>query len=243
MIYGLLSDIHANLEALEAVLADLGDVDAFLCLGDIVGYGPDPGPCVDRVRELPNLTCVAGNHDLAALGHYDIKWFNPYAGQAILWTSDQLTAEQKAFVSGLPLASDVPEALLVHGSLAEPMAYITTPAEAIQCFDEMPNALCLIGHTHVAEYYRQREGTRVCEQVSLWSGGRFNLDPDLRYIVNPGGIGQPRDGNPAAGFGILDTDAGVVEVRRVSYDIAATQEKMRAAGLPDYLIQRLSVGR
>ena len=243
MIYGLLSDIHANLEALEAVLAELGGLNAFLCLGDIVGYGPDPGPCVDRVRELPNLTCVAGNHDLAALGHYDIKWFNPYAGQAILWTSGQLSADQKSFLSSLPLASDVPQALLVHGSLAEPMAYINTPIEAVQCFDEMPDSLCFVGHTHIAEYYRQPAETRFCEQVSLWSGGQVTLEPELRYIVNPGAIGQPRDGNPAAGFGIYDAEAGVVEVRRVSYDIAGTQEKMRRAGLPDYLIQRLSVGR
>jgi diadenosine tetraphosphatase ApaH/serine/threonine PP2A family protein phosphatase len=123
------------------------------------------------------------------------------------------------------------------------MAYITTPADAIQCFDEMPSALCLIGHTHVAEYYHQRQGTRSCEQVSLWSGGRLNLESDLRYIVNPGATGQPRDGNSAAGCGIFDTEAGVIEVRRVSYEVAATQEKMRGAALPDYLIQRLAVGR
>ncbi len=242
MIYGLISDIHGNLEALEAVLAELAGVEAFLCLGDIVGYGADPVACLQRVRALPDLTCVAGNHDLAAVGHYDVRWFNPYAGQAILWTSRQLAPEHKAYLSSLPLASDVPEAVLVHGSLAEPMAYVTSAAEAMQCFDEMPDGLCLIGHTHVAEYYRQRRETRFCEQVSLWGGGRVALEPDLRYLVNPGAVGQPRDGNPAASFGIYDADAKTIEVRRVSYDIPGAQAKMRQAGLPEYLIVRLTAG-
>jgi len=242
MIYGLISDIHANLEALEAVLAELAGVEAFLCLGDIVGYGAEPVACVERVRELPNLNCVAGNHDLAAVGRYDIKWFNPYASQAILWTSQQLPPEHKSYLSSLPLASDVPEAVLVHGSLAEPMAYITGVVEAMQCFSEMPDGLCLVGHTHVTEYYRQRRETRFCEQISLWPGGRVMLEAEMRYIVNPGAIGQPRDGNPDASFGIYDTEARTIEIRRVSYDIARAQEKMQQAGLPEYLITRLTAG-
>jgi diadenosine tetraphosphatase ApaH/serine/threonine PP2A family protein phosphatase len=243
MTYALISDIHGNLEAFDAVLAALPDVDGFLCLGDIVGYGPDPGGCVDRLRELPNLTCVAGNHDLAAIGRYDINWFNRYAGQAILWTAEQLTAEQKAHLSSLPLAADVPEAVLVHGSLAEPMAYITSVQEAMDCFDEMPDGLCFVGHTHIAEYYRRRNAARSCDQVSLWSGGVLSLEADLSYIVNPGAIGQPRDGNPTASFGLYDPDGGRIETRRVEYPVERVQDRMRDAGLPQYLVERLARGR
>jgi diadenosine tetraphosphatase ApaH/serine/threonine PP2A family protein phosphatase len=243
MTYGLISDIHANLEALEAVLGELSGVDAFLCLGDIVGYGPDPGPCVERVRQLPGLVCVAGNHDLVAVGRYDLNEFNPYAGEAIHWTRQQLSEEQESYLSSLPLTVEAAGAILVHGSLPEEMAYVTTAWDALQCFEAFGGPLCLIGHTHVAECYVLRSATRFPEQISLRSGGVFALDPELRYIVNPGAVGQPRDGNPAAGFGIYDTGVGTIEIRRVSYDIESVQRKMRAAGLPAYLSKRLSVGR
>lgn len=243
MTYGLISDIHANLEALEAVLAELSGVDAFLCLGDIVGYGPDPGPCLERVRRLPGLVCVAGNHDLVAVGRYDLNEFNPFAGEAIQWTRQQLSEEQHSYLSSLPLTAEAAGAVLVHGSLPDEMAYITSAEDARQCFEAFAGPLCFIGHTHVAEHYVLRSGTRFPEQLSLWSGGVFALDPELRYIANPGAVGQPRDGNPAAGFGIYDTEAGTIEVRRVPYDIESVQGKMRAAGLPAYLSERLSAGR
>lgn len=243
MVYGLISDIHGNLEALEAVLAELSGVEAFLCLGDVVGYGPDPAACVERVRELPNLTCVAGNHDLAAVGDYDVSWFNLYAGQAIVWTSRQLTAEQKAYLSSLWRADHVAGAEVVHGSLAEPMSYITGVGEAIDCFDEMQSQLCFVGHTHVAEYYHRSDDARSCEQVSLLPGGGIKLEAGMSYIINPGAIGQPRDGNSAAAFGIYDPEARTVEVRRIGYDVGRVQEKMQRAGLPVYLIERLARGR
>ena len=243
MTYGLISDIHGNLEALKAVLAELAGVDGFVCLGDTVGYGPDPGRCAELLRELPNLTCVSGNHDLAAIGRYDLEWFNPFAQAAIKWTSEQLSPEHKAYLSSLPLTAHVDKAVLVHGSLPDEMAYITTPEEARSCFDAMPGDLVFIGHTHVAEYYRARGNTRFPEQVSLSEGGHIAFESELRYVVNPGAIGQPRDGNPAAAFGIWDVAAGTVETRRVAYDIESAQEKMRRANLPGYLIERLSVGR
>jgi len=243
MTYGLISDIHANLEALDAVLAELSGVDGFVCLGDIVGYGADPGACVDKVRSLPNLTCVAGNHDLAAVGRYDLGWFNSLARDAIQWTSRQLSAEQKSFLASLPLSAHVEQAVAVHGSLPDEMAYITTPQEARVCFDAMPGELALIGHTHVAEYYRLRRSTRFPEQISLRSGGEIAFEPEHRYIVNAGAIGQPRDGNPAASFGLWEVEAGTLETRRVGYDVERQQEKMQAADLPEYLITRLSVGR
>jgi len=243
MIYGLISDIHGNLEAFEVVLAELKGVDAFLCLGDIVGYGPDPGACVDRTRELPNLTCVVGNHDLAAIGEYDLSWFNPYARRAIEWTAERLAPDQRRFLSSLRPTAVVGEVTLVHGSLASPMAYITGKQEALECFRVMAGSLCFVGHTHIAEHYRNRGRTEACDQTSLWGGGSIALEPGLRYIINPGAIGQPRDGNPAASFGTYDSEAGTIEVRRVPYDVGAVQEKMRAAGLPAYLAMRLSQGR
>jgi predicted phosphodiesterase len=242
MLYGLISDIHGNLEALDAALDELRDADAFLCMGDIVGYGADPGICIDRVRGLPNLICVAGNHDLAAVGNYDLGWFNPFAGAAIVWTADQLSEEHKSFLSSLPMKAHVDRALLVHGSLPDEMEYITTVSEARRCFDSMPGDLTFIGHTHVTEYYCARRKGRSPQQVSLLSGGQVEISEDLRYIINPGAIGQPRDGNPKASVGLWDEEAGTVEVRRVSYDIGRAQAKMREARLPDALSERLSLG-
>jgi len=243
MTYGLISDIHGNLEALEAVLSELEGVEGFLCLGDIVGYGADPSACVARMRELRNLTCIAGNHDLAAVGRYDLNWFNPLARVAIEWTSQQLTPEERSYLGSLPLTVELGEAIAVHGSLPEPMEYITTLQEARKCFDAMSGSLVFVGHTHVAEYYRVAGNTRLPEQVPLFSGGQVSLEPEMRHIINPGAIGQPRDGNPKASFGVWNVEAGTVETRRVSYDIARAQDKMRRSQLPEYLIARLADGR
>ncbi|NIQ99296.1 MAG: hypothetical protein GTN78_03735 [Gemmatimonadales bacterium] len=243
MTYGLISDIHGNLEALEAVLAELKDIDGFLCMGDLVGYGADPTACIERTRELPNCVCVAGNHDLAALGSYDLNWFNPFARAAIVWTAEQLRPEHTSYLGSLSLTAHVDGAVLVHGSLPEEMDYITSPAEARMCFDAMPGDFTLIGHTHITEYYLTRRRSRLPEQIALFSGGRIELEDDLRYIVNPGAIGQPRDGNAAASFGIWDVEAKTIEVRRIPYDIERAQAKMRKAHLPDYLSERLGLGR
>ncbi len=243
MTYGLISDVHANLEALEAALKELEGVDGFLCMGDLVGYGADPVACVERVRTLPRLICVAGNHDLAAIGSYDLAWFNPFARAAIAWTADQLSPEQKSYLASLPLTAHADGAVIVHGSLPDEMDYITAPDEARLCFDAMPGDLALIGHTHVAEYYRTRRGSRFPEQVALFSGGAIEFRDGVRYIANPGAIGQPRDGNPTASFGLWRVEDRLIEIRRVPYDIEAAQAKMRKAGMPDYLAERLSVGR
>ena len=243
MSYGLISDIHGNLEALEAALAELKDVDAFLCMGDLVGYGADPNACVERIRALPKVICVAGNHDLAAIGSYDLNWFNPFARAAITWTAEQLSQENKDYLGSIPNTAHADSALLVHGSLPQEMSYITSPNEARMCFDAMPGDLTLIGHTHVTEYYRARRGSRLPEQTALPSGGTIELKEDIRYIVNPGAIGQPRDGNAAASFATWNLAAGTIDVRRVPYDIERAQAKMREAHIPDYLWERLSQGR
>lgn len=243
MVYGLISDIHANLEALEAVLAELSGVDAFLCLGDIVGYGPDPEACLARVRGLRPLTCVVGNHDLAAVGDYDLNWFNPYARAAVRWTAERLSADDRAFLAALPDRAEVAGAALAHGSFPHAMEYVTDTLEARAALEAMPRDLGLIGHTHVAEAYRMRAGSRLCAQVPFHSGGEVKLEEGLRQLINPGSVGQPRDGNPLASFGRYDTEARRVEVCRAPYDVEAVQRKMRRAGLPAPLIERLSVGR
>jgi diadenosine tetraphosphatase ApaH/serine/threonine PP2A family protein phosphatase len=241
--YGIISDIHGNLEALEAALAALEGAEAFICLGDIVGYGPNPNECVARVRALPDLICIAGNHDLAAVGAYDLDWFNPLARAAVLWTREQLEPAHLAYLESLPLRVERPRVTIVHGALPEPMDYILSSIEARQTFAEFTTPLCLVGHTHVAEYWVQVEGQHRVEHGSLFSGGEVKFEPGKRYIVNCGGIGQPRDGNSQAAFGLYDEEAQLVRVRRVPYALKETQRKMRRAGLPEMLTLRLEHGR
>jgi diadenosine tetraphosphatase ApaH/serine/threonine PP2A family protein phosphatase len=243
MTYGLISDIHANIEAFDAVLEKLAGADAFLCMGDVVGYGPDPGPCIDRLRSLPNLTCIAGNHDLAAAGLTGLGRFNPHARHAIDWTMLQLSDDHRQYLARLRPAAYVEDAELVHGALPNYMDYITSPDEAMITFAEMRGSLTFIGHTHVTECYRNRPETDYCEQTGSPKGIIIELNPSFRYIINPGSVGQPRDGNAEASFGLYDIEARTVALRRVPYDYKRTQRKMRRAGLPAFLVDRLSQGR
>jgi len=244
MTYGLISDIHSNIEALSVVLAELTAVDVLLCMGDIVGYGPDPAACIERLRSLPNLVCVTGNHDLAVVDQYDLDLFNPFAQEAIVWTKSELSDNHKLYLSELKPRLEVEDAVVVHGALApDYMGYITTREEAMPTFNAMLGPLCFIGHTHITEYYRSRMGNSSCEPISLWPGGRFELEQEVRYIVNPGSVGQPRDGNRLASFGLYDSNDRTIKIRRIRYDIRSVQRKMRRAGLPPYLAERLSRGR
>jgi predicted phosphodiesterase len=243
MTYGLISDIHANIEAFDAVLAKLADVDAFLCMGDIVGYGPDPGACIDRLRDLPNLTCIAGNHDHACVELYGLGWFNTHALHAIKWTMSQLSDDHKKFLASLHLTAKAEDAFLVHGALPNYMDYITSPSEAMVTFEEMPGCLTFVGHTHVTECYRNKKETSFCEQTALQRGGEITLHPDIRYIINPGSVGQPRDGSSHASFGSYSPETRVVRLHRVRYEFRKVQRKMRRAGLSQFLIDRLSQGR
>jgi predicted phosphodiesterase len=243
MRYGLISDIHANREALEVVLARLAGAEGFICLGDLVGYGPEPNECVTRVRELPNLICIAGNHDLAAVGKYPSQGFNPNARNAIDWTAAQLTEDNRNFLAALPLVVAKPPFTLVHGALPDPMEYVLSQWEARQTLAEMPTPHGLIGHTHVAEYYFQSDGHLSAEKQFLGEGEELRLLAGTRYLINCGSVGQPRDGNPRASCCLLDEEGGALTLYRLEYDIDQTQQKMLAAGLPDYLIQRLAAGR
>jgi diadenosine tetraphosphatase ApaH/serine/threonine PP2A family protein phosphatase len=208
-----------------------------------VGYGPDPNACITRVRELPNLICIAGNHDLAAVGRYPASGFNPFARNAISWTTEQLSEESRDFLASLPLVFSQPPFTLVHGALPDPMEYVLSQWEARQTLAEMTTPHGLIGHTHVAEYYVQADGQMLVEKQSLFSGGEIPIGEGRRYLINCGSVGQPRDGNLQGACGLLEEGMERLTVYRFNYEIEKTQQKIIAAGLPDYLSQRLAAGR
>jgi len=241
----IVSDIHANLDALNAVLERMGQVDAVYCPGDVVGYGAEPNECCDIVRERAAAT-VLGNHDAAAVGALDASWFNPYARAAIEWTAQVLNFRNQLFLRALPRVTRQESFVLFHGTLHAPEAfeYITSPweAQAWAFADMAEHRLGFFGHTHVAEYYVQKEGEREVDQISMVDGGVVELKSGFRYIVNVGSVGQPRDGNPNASFAIYDSDAASVEIIRVPYDIASAQRKITQAGLPKILADRLELG-
>jgi len=243
MRYAIVSDIHANLAAFEAVLADIGDrVDRIWCLGDLVGYGPDPNECVELAQQR-DIICVVGNHDKACLGGLDLVEFNPDARRACRWTGEQLTPENRAFLDGLSEKLTIGDATLVHGSPRAPIwEYITQPEAARENFDAFDTRICLVGHTHVPlAFYLPNESSPICER--RWLGGLAPLRLDTgRWILNPGGVGQPRDGDPAAPYMILDMEAMTLQVCRVPYPVEETQRRMEKAGLPGNLILRLSFG-
>ncbi|HLJ58685.1 MAG TPA: metallophosphoesterase family protein [bacterium] len=244
MRYAIFSDVHANLEALEAVLAEAGSgrPDAYVCLGDVVGYGPDPNECAARVRDLGAAT-VAGNHDRAALGAVDLDTFSALARAAIEWTQTVLLAETRTWLAALPLRRDIAGGLAVHGSPRDPIEeYILDLPAALANFSAAAFTCCFVGHTHIPGAFVLEPDGRV-GTVTLPPGSPVRLRPDARYIVNVGSVGQPRDGDPRASYLILDADAGTVTLRRVSYALATTQAKMAARDLPSVLAQRLALGR
>ncbi len=235
----VLSDIHGNKDALDAVLADAGEVDAIWCLGDMVGYGPQPVACLEWVRNHCDIV-LSGNHDYAAFAPEVIASFNPFAAAAATWTRDQLTDDEIVFLRSLDSEIEIDGVTLAHGSPADPIwTYILTVVEARDAFAAFTGARCFVGHTHTACYYRE-------DASGIQRAVRDNDDPlslaDGRYIINPGSVGQPRDRDPRAAYLWYDPDAATVTWRRITYDIAAVQEKIRAAGLPERLAQRLASG-
>jgi predicted phosphodiesterase len=237
----VISDIHANLTAFDAVLEDAkGEWDYIWCLGDMVGYGPDPNECVERLRELPHL-CLAGNHDWAALGRLDIKAFSVDARHAAQWTTEHLTADSRAYLEDLPLTFTVGEFTLAHGSPREPVyEYILDPLIAQLNFSHFETPYCLIGHTHQPVIYElmgdgELRAHEPRDRQSYALEGR-------RHLINPGSVGQPRDQKPDAAYGILNLETRIFESRRISYDIQDVQARMRAANLPERLIARLEYG-
>ncbi len=239
--YAILSDIHSNIEALEAALAQLDAGDVVLCLGDIVGYGPNPNECVEKIAALATAT-VLGNHDVAAIDNYGLAYFNPAAREAMRWTQRVLTPENIAWLNSLGYEYRLPDCLLVHGAPRNYFEYILDKAGAARAFAATDAPLIFIGHTHIAEYYALEPGGAIAHR-HLQDGGTLELVPGTRYVVNVGSVGQPRDMNPRASLGFFDPDARTVSVVRFDYPIARVQEKIVAAHLPEALARRLLVGR
>ncbi|HEY0443243.1 MAG TPA: metallophosphoesterase family protein [Candidatus Limnocylindrales bacterium] len=239
MRIAVLSDIHANLAALDAVLGALGSVDAVWHLGDVVGYGPEPDGVVERLASV-GAVGVRGNHDAAACGGQEIDWFNPEAKAAMEWTRDAIHEPTRAWLDKLPERHVDGEFTLVHGSPRDPTwEYITSIPVARANLAVLGTRYGLHGHTHVPIVYRQDDG--AVEAISPSAGASVPLD-DRPALLNPGSVGQPRDGDPAASYLVLDTTAPSCSWHRVAYDIVAVQAAMTAAGLPSRLAGRLSYG-
>ncbi len=243
MRYAVFSDVHGNLEALEAVVADAAghDPDAYVCLGDVVGYGPDPNECIARVRALGG-SVIAGNHDLAAVGAADLERFTSLARTAIEWTMTVLSDEARQFLLALPLRVETAAFLAVHGSPRDPAEeYILDLPTALAVFTEGDFAVCLVGHSHIPGAFVLGRDGRVGSRA-LPPGETVRLSRTSRYIINAGSVGQPRDGDPRASYLLLDAGARTVTLRRLRYPVGATQAKMAAQGLPEILAHRLSAG-
>jgi predicted phosphodiesterase len=243
----VLSDLHANMTALDAALdAVKGRWDRAVCLGDVVGYGPDPNEVTARIRELGART-IRGNHDKAVADLMSTDDFNPVAKAAAEWTRTQLTPEHLAWLTALPqgpLESD--GIVLVHGAFQDEDEYVFTPAQALEGLLDSNAEVTFFGHTHHQGGFSYGDSNLEVLQIRPRSSESFaalRIAPPRRYLLNPGSIGQPRDADPRAGFAIADLEHQIVEFWRVPYDIGAVQARMRAAGLPEPLAQRLTVGR
>ena len=242
MHYLIVSDIHANLVALQAVLADASGFDEIWCLGDLVGYGPNPNECIERIQEFPHVS-LAGNHDWAALGKLDIKNFNTDARAATIWTQSELSPASREYLSSLPTHLERSEFTMAHASPREPVwEYVLDANAAYANFAHFSTPFCLVGHTHIPLIFELNNHRQRCETMIPPLNGRLDL-ADRRMIINPGSVGQPRDGDPWASYAMLDTDHMTWEFRRVSYAVEITQERMRARGLPRRLVDRLAIGR
>jgi predicted phosphodiesterase len=243
MRYAIIADIHANLAAFTAVLDDIehrGGVEELWCLGDVVGYGPDPHQCIELLRQH-NHVCVAGNHDWAAIGRVDTSDFNPDAAAACHWTTQQLTPEDVTYLGSRPEVIQKDDFTLVHGSpRGHIWEYLLSVSNARENFNYFQSQFCLVGHSHVPLVFRYSE-TGACSYSPFSDNVRLLLGKD-RLIINPGGVGQPRDGDPRASYAIYDSEANVIRLYRVYYNITATQNRMVEHNLPMRLVARLSYG-
>lgn len=242
----VVADIHANLAALQAVLAAAPPVDTVWNLGDTVGYGPWPSETMALMASLHPRVWLAGNHDLAAIGRLDLATFNPIARAAAEWTGWHLSGEDRGFLATLPSLAIAERVTQAHGSPREPVwEYVSSPEMAAAMFDFFETPGCLVGHTHVPLVVVQRNdgaAGAISEPPAFRDRDQLNL-VGARWLINPGSVGQPRDGDPRASFAVFDVERQTLTNHRVAYDIARTQREMAAAGLPRLLRERLSFGR
>ena len=247
MRYAVLSDVHGNLEALSAVLADAASEGALgvLCLGDAVGYGADPVACIELLGER-STGMVAGNHEYGALGLLDLRWFNPAARAAALWTREQLGADHQGYLSGLPLSSALGEATCVHASPRRPEEwdYLLSAEDGFEAFADFATRLCFVGHSHRPGVWSLGSSGPAHEDLGgpAWHDHRIPFHDGRRYIVNVGSVGQPRDRDPRAAYVVWDEDERSITLRRVMYDHKAAAAKILRAGLPRALADRLAHG-
>lgn len=238
----VMSDIHANYNALEAVLKDAGQVDETWCLGDLVGYGPDPNAVVEEVREIKNLTCLMGNHDVAVIGRMSLETFNGDAKRSLMYHEQVLSASNMDFIRSLPSKPKVrSEATIVHGSPRDPLwEYILNSTTASLNFDHFDTDVCFVGHTHIQCSFTLKERTGQVAAEHAKPDAVLPLHP--KVILNPGSVGQPRDRDPRAAYAIYDTEARTWTPKRIMYDIADVQNRIREAGLPEKHAARLAEG-
>ncbi|MBK7997321.1 MAG: metallophosphoesterase family protein [Verrucomicrobia bacterium] len=240
MRYAVIADIHANLEALEVVLADSKEQKCthYCCVGDVVGYNANPKECLDIVRSM-GMPVVKGNHDEYCSSEEDLEGFNPHAAEAVNWTRKQLSPEDRQWLRDLKYVRLVASFSMVHSTLDGPQrwGYVFDKLAAAASFTYQNTAICFFGHTHVPVAF---------VRDSVVRGGtysKFKTEPGKKYFVNVGAVGQPRDGNPKAGYVVYDLNEGTIELRRLDYDIAKTQKKIMDAGLPQRLADRLALGK
>lgn len=240
MRYGVLGDVHGNLEALSGVLADAHEAGAerLLCVGDVIGYGANPKECIDLLREH-DAAVVAGNHDWAAVDKVGIEYFNADARDSIEWTREQLSDLDLEYLNRMPLVNTLDDVTLVHSSPFSPeyFDYVQTLYDVRLAFDHLRTRICFVGHSHIPVMFLNSE------PVDYFLRAELDLPPDRRVIVNVGSVGQPRDLDPRACYVIWDADQGRVSVRRVEYDLHAASERMVAAGLPLTNAARIVLGR
>lgn len=243
MKYGILGDIHANLEALQTVLGEcrrLG-VDRVLSVGDVVGYGAAPRECLALLTEL-DVQIVKGNHDAACTGELDLLYFNPYAREAVLWTTGQLTAQELKRLADLPLTIDLEHCSVAHGTYHQPerFDYVQTTEDGNASLDLQPRLVCFVGHTHVPVTLLRTKDDPYRTGYTLED--EVDLNELTRALVNVGSVGQPRDENPHAALGVYDSDSNVYRLHRFEYDVEREAKRIRDAGLPHVLADRLHLG-
>lgn len=247
MRYLVLSDIHGNLDALDTVIGAAGSVDGHIILGDIVGYGAEPNAVIDRVHALSPKIVIRGNHDKVAAGLELPESFNPAALKAASWTYEMLTPDNRAWLQALAAGPRVVDDLveICHGSPEHEDEYLFSAADAALAFSSTSRPVCLFGHTHVAVCYSRAgsSGDVTTEDFALAGTQTLHVDRNHRYLINPGAVGQPRDGNADAAFALYDSAAATIELRRIAYPVETAQARILAAGLPEILARRLGMGR
>ena len=240
MKIALFGDIHANLEALETVLADAKEqgCDSYVCLGDIVGYNANPAECLEIVRQM-GCPIVKGNHDEDAGGDHSLEMMNPIAAEALQWTRDQLSAEQREFLARMRMVRQVEDFTIVHSTLDQPNVwnYVTNKFDAMSNFSYQFTQVCFHGHTHVPRVFVRSSKVQDAPPESI------AIEDGMKYFINTGSVGQPRDGDWRASYCIYDLKSNMVSFRRLEYDLETTQKKIIAAGLPEALANRLADGR